>query len=84
MFEDKELNWLEAMALEDNQGLKAAMARLEQAGASADVVHSGIFPHIGVSTAATRQRNSVNRPLNTTGQLAVRGYTYDNFARTPP
>jgi multidrug efflux system outer membrane protein len=79
IFGDEELNRLEAEAATSNQDLAAAAARFEQARASADVARSGLFPRIGVGAAATRQQDSANRPLNSTGEAAGKGYIYDNF-----
>ena len=79
IFGDDELNRLEAMAAGANQQLQAAVARFAQARALADVARSGLFPRIGVGFSATRQRDSVNRPLATTGEPAGKSFTYDNF-----
>jgi multidrug efflux system outer membrane protein len=73
------LNRLEAMAAGANQQLQAAVARFAQARALADVARSGLFPRIGVGFSASRQRDSVNRPLATTGEAAGKSFTYDNF-----
>jgi multidrug efflux system outer membrane protein len=79
MFSDKELNRLEAQAAEANQQLQAAVARFAQARASADVARSGLFPRVGAGFNATRQSDSANRPLNSTGEAAGKSFTYDNF-----
>jgi len=79
IFGDDELNRLEAMAAGANQQLQAAVARFAQARALADVARSGLFPRIGVGFSASRQRDSVNRPLATTGEAAGKSFTYDNF-----
>jgi multidrug efflux system outer membrane protein len=79
IFDDAELNRLEQQAAVANQELQAAVARFAQARASADVARSGLFPRVGAGFAATRQRDSANRPLSNTGQAAGAGYTYDNF-----
>ena len=79
VFGDAELNRLEADAATANQELKAAVAGFDQARALADVARSGLFPHIGLSASATRQGDSLNRPINGkragTGQTA----TYNDF-----
>ncbi|GAO01478.1 efflux transporter outer membrane subunit [Anaeromyxobacter sp. PSR-1] len=80
IFGDAELDRLEALALEGNQRLHAAAARLEQARASADVARSGLFPRIGAGAAASRQHDSEDRPLATTGVAAGKAFTYDNFS----
>ena len=79
MFDDSELNRLEIQAAKANQQLQAALARFAQARASADVARSGLFPRVGAAFAATRQRDSANRPLNSTGEAAGKSFTYDNF-----
>jgi len=80
IFGDAELNRLEQQAAAANQSLQAAVARFEQSRATADVARSGLFPRIGVGAVATRQRDSENRPLNSTGEAAGKAFTYDNFA----
>ena len=79
LFGDPELDRLEAEAAEGSQRLKAATARFAQARASADVARSGLYPRIGVGAAATRQHDSAERPLNTTGEAAGKSFTYPNF-----
>lgn len=74
MFDDPELNQLEADAAAANQDLKAAAARFEQARASADVARSGLFPRLGVSFQPTEQRDSENRPVG-----GKPGQTYESF-----
>lgn len=77
IFGDAGLNRLEADAAQANQELKAAVAQFDQARASTDVARSGLFPHIGLSGSATRQRDSVNRPVN--GLPAGQTETYNTF-----
>ena len=79
MFEDPELNELEAEAAIANQQLKAAFARLEQARAITDVTRAGLFPNITLSTTTTRQRNSANQPSVLSGQPIGQGNTYNDF-----
>lgn len=79
IFDDDELNRLEAQAAEANQQLQAAIASFAQARATADVARSGLFPRIGAAFAAIRQRDSANRPLSNTGEAAGQSFTYDNF-----
>ncbi len=80
IFGDAELNRLEQQAATANQSLRAAVARFEQARATADVARSGLFPRIGVTGTATRQSDSENRPLATTGKEAGTSFTYNNFS----
>lgn len=79
IFGDEDLNRLEEAAGAANQDLAAAAARFEQARAAADAARSGQFPRVGAAGAATRQRDSANRPLATTGEAAGKGYTYENL-----
>ncbi len=78
-FGDPELNRLEAEAASANQDIQAAAARFAQARASADVARSGLFPRIGAAFSGLRQHDSPNRPLNSTGEAAGKGFTYDNL-----
>jgi multidrug efflux system outer membrane protein len=79
VFGDPELNRLETEAASANQDIRAAAARFGQARASADVARSGLFPRIGAAFSATRQQDSENRPLSTTGEAAGKAFTYDNY-----
>jgi outer membrane protein, multidrug efflux system len=67
VFGDPELDALELQAAPANQELKAAVARFAEARATMDVTRSGLFPNVGASFSATRQRVSPNAPLTTTG-----------------
>ena len=80
IFGDEDLNRLEEAAVSANQDLAAAAARFEQARAAAGVARSGQFPQIRAAGAATRQQDSANRPLATTGEAAGKGYAYENLA----
>jgi len=80
IFGDTGLNLVETDAAAANQDLKAAAARFDEARASADVAFSGLFPRISAGAAATRQHDSKNRPLNSTGNAAGQGFTYNNFS----
>ena len=55
IFNDATLNALELEALQANQDLKAAAARLGQARALERSARSGLFPQIGVGFGPTRQ-----------------------------
>jgi multidrug efflux system outer membrane protein len=63
LFQDDTLNPLVERALADNQNLRVAAARLDQARDQVSVARSDLFPSIGLSAAATRGKTSVNRPL---------------------
>jgi NodT family efflux transporter outer membrane factor (OMF) lipoprotein len=64
VFRDDDLNTLEAQALNANQTIKISIARLEQARAAAAIQVSTLFPTLGVSPTAERQRLSGNRPTS--------------------
>jgi multidrug efflux system outer membrane protein len=61
IFGDQTLNELENEAAAANQELKAAMARVEQARATARVARSELFPSINADPSYTRQRYSPNQ-----------------------
>ena len=62
IFNDPELNQYEDRAMENNQTLKAAIARLSEARASARITAAGYYPELDVAPYAMRQRVSGNRP----------------------
>ncbi len=62
IFDDVELNTLEAQALSFGQNLRVAQARVEQARAQANVANAGFFPRLGVQAGETRNRTSADRP----------------------
>src|SRR5262249_9588605 len=61
VFGDADLNALESRAAEANQELKAAMARVEQARASARVARSELLPSLNLDPDFNRQRFSPNQ-----------------------
>jgi outer membrane protein, multidrug efflux system len=67
VFHNDELSSLEKQALDANQTIKVAAARLEQARATAAVQISTLFPTVGLEPGSTptieRQRLSGNRPV---------------------
>jgi len=63
-FGDESLNQLEHDAGQSNFEVAAAVARLAQARASANVVRADFWPSVDLSGGATRQRPSENRDLN--------------------
>jgi outer membrane protein, multidrug efflux system len=67
VFNDEQLNSLEQQSLDANQTIKIAIARLEQARATAAIQISTLFPTVGLEPGTTptieRQRISGNRPL---------------------
>lgn len=74
VFNDADLNQLEADAAIANQDLKAAVARFDQARAVVDVASSGLFPRLGVSLQPLAQRDSKNRPVG-----GKPGKTYETY-----
>jgi hydrophobe/amphiphile efflux-1 (HAE1) family protein/NodT family efflux transporter outer membrane factor (OMF) lipoprotein len=60
-FGDEQLNELESQALQANQGLKAAVARVDQARATARVARSDLLPRLDLSPSYNRQRFSPNQ-----------------------
>jgi multidrug efflux system outer membrane protein len=63
LFNDNTLNPLVERALTDNQNLRVAAARLEQARDQVTVVRSALLPAVDFSAAAARAKTSANRPL---------------------
>lgn len=77
VFKDPELARLETEADAANQDIKLAIARVEQAEASARYARSFLFPTISLGASAGRTREAQNRPNNgNTGGLAA---TYNDF-----
>ena len=60
IFNDAGLNELESRAFKANQDLKAAMARVDQARASARVARSEFLPTVNFDPSYTRERYSPN------------------------
>ncbi|HXS67788.1 MAG TPA: efflux transporter outer membrane subunit, partial [Candidatus Polarisedimenticolia bacterium] len=61
VFDDSNLNELEAQALGSNQNLKAAVARVDQSRATARVARSEFLPSLNLDPGYTRQRYSPNQ-----------------------
>lgn len=64
LFHDSELERYEEQAMGNNQGLRAATARLAEARAFARVTASGLYPELDAGVSAQRVRLSANRPTN--------------------
>lgn len=64
VFHDDDLSAFEKQALDANQTIKVAAARLEQARASAAVQIATQFPALSTSPTVQRQRLSGNRPAS--------------------
>jgi NodT family efflux transporter outer membrane factor (OMF) lipoprotein len=75
LFQDPQLDALEAQVGDANQDLKAAFARLQQARAATRIARADLFPTLNVGSSATRSRASVNSPTYVPG----RNPTYNNF-----
>ncbi|HUA59501.1 MAG TPA: efflux transporter outer membrane subunit, partial [Verrucomicrobiae bacterium] len=60
VFDDTNLDALEAEALQANQGLKAAVARVDQARAAARVARGDLLPALNLDPSYNRQRYSPN------------------------
>src|ERR1700691_3252376 len=60
VFQDPQLDALEARVGDANQDLKAAFARLQQARAATRVARADLFPPLTVGSSATRAKASVN------------------------
>src|SRR6202167_6793512 len=63
LFQDPELNPLVERALANNQNLRVAAARLDQAHAQVTVAQSAYYPQVGLTASADRTKTSANRPL---------------------
>jgi multidrug efflux system outer membrane protein len=93
LFEDPALNPLVEQALADNQNLRVAAARLEQARDQLTIARSALFPAVNLGSSAVRSKDSANRPLaaySTPNQSTVQndfsigpsvGYELDLFGR---
>lgn len=62
LFGDDRLNDLESRAMQANQSLQAAFARLEEARADTRVARADLFPTLTASGSAARSRVSKNSP----------------------
>jgi outer membrane protein, multidrug efflux system len=70
IFGDTKLNELETQALQANQNLKASVARVEQARATARVARGELLPSISADPSFTRQRYSPNQVPSFGGMTA--------------
>src|SRR5262249_41362861 len=61
VFDDEQLNQLEETGLNANQNLKAAIARVDQARATARIARSDLLPTLTLDSSWTRQRFSPNQ-----------------------
>ena len=74
IFQDPQLNSLEAQINVSNENLKAAVAQYQGARAVLRYARADYYPTISASPSATRQRYSDNRPGS-----AARGITFNDF-----
>jgi NodT family efflux transporter outer membrane factor (OMF) lipoprotein len=73
IFQDPELDALEAKVGAANQNLQAAVARLQQARAQTRIQRAALFPTLNLASSATRSRTSVNSPRFPPGYEPVLG-----------
>jgi NodT family efflux transporter outer membrane factor (OMF) lipoprotein len=64
LFQDPALNPFVAEALQNNQSLRVAAARLDQARSQVTVARSYLFPDVGLQATAARSKTSADRPLS--------------------
>lgn len=76
IYHDSKLNELEAQATANNQQLKAAIARFDQARATARLARSDFFPTISLPLSAERQGTSAQMPT----PFPLNGIRYDGPA----
>jgi len=76
IFRDPKLNELQARATENNQELKAAIARFDQARTTARMSKSDLAPVIGLPLSAEKQKTSANMP----SAFPLDGLRYDGPA----
>lgn len=75
VFQDAKLNELEDSVDVSNQNLKAAEAQYTQARAAVRFYRSGYFPVVSAQPSASRQRQSQNKALYSTGEAI----TYNDY-----
>lgn len=75
VFQDAKLNELEGSIDVSNQSLKAAEAQYTQARAAVRFYRSGYFPVVSAQGSATRERQSQNKALYSTGEAV----TYNDY-----
>jgi NodT family efflux transporter outer membrane factor (OMF) lipoprotein len=68
LFQDPQLNALEAKVGSANQNLKAAFARLQEARAATRIARADLFPTLSLGASAARARTSANSPRFPAGQ----------------
>ncbi len=78
VFNDPALNGLETNALARSQTARAALARVDQARATARLSRSKLFPELDAAPALNRQRSSGNLP--TPIPIHIPAARYDTFS----
>jgi NodT family efflux transporter outer membrane factor (OMF) lipoprotein len=73
LYDNAELDELEARLIAGNPTLAAAVANYAQAKALSDQARSGLFPTLGLNASAERLHNSVNAPVANAGRY------YDDY-----
>jgi len=68
LFQDPQLDALEARVGSANQNLKAAFARLQEARAATRIARADLFPALSLGASAARARTSAYSPRFRTGQ----------------
>jgi len=63
LFQDPQLDALEARVGSANQNLKAAFARLQEARAATRIARAGLFPTLSLGVSAARARTSAYQRL---------------------
>jgi NodT family efflux transporter outer membrane factor (OMF) lipoprotein len=76
IFQDPQLNALEAQVNVSNQNLKAAEAQYTQARAQLRYYRADLFPTVTANPSATRIKTSSNRPPHSS---TFNGITYNDF-----
>lgn len=78
MFNDKKLNALMERATAENQQLKAAISRFDQARATARIARGNFFPTASLAPVITHQGTSANMPSAfDLGGLRYKDFSYD-------
>jgi len=77
LYNDAELNRVEALAVSNNQQIAVAVANFDEARAAVKVAQANFFPQISANPSATRQRTSANSSPN---GFTANGRTYNTFS----
>src|ERR1700722_3547256 len=80
LYDNAELDGLEKRLIDGNPTLAAALGNYAQARALADQARAGLFPTLGLSASATRNRISNNEPLRLPN--AAPNFTYNDNSLT--